>query len=95
MTIQTSSALRRNARVEYRSLADGQGGVLLHLTTGAYHGVNEVGAVIWSLLDGRSLGELVAALREMIDDAPPGFDAEIRAYVEALVARDLVLGDPV
>ena len=33
------------------TLAEGEGGVLLHLDSGQYHGVNPVGLAIWELLE--------------------------------------------
>ncbi len=42
--------IRKNPQVVYRTLA-GEGGVLLHLESGAYHGLYEVGTLIWGLLD--------------------------------------------
>ena len=47
-----------NPRAVYRKLADGAGGVVLHLDTAAYHGVNETGAYN----DG-----IVADMRQAID----------------------------
>jgi hypothetical protein len=38
--IDDATVVRRNATVEYRSLGDEGGGVLLHVGTGAYHGLN-------------------------------------------------------
>ena len=49
--IDATTLLRRNPRVESRSMGEGEGGVLLHLDTAAYHGLNEVGVLIWSLLE--------------------------------------------
>ena len=49
--IEETTILRRNPRVEYRGMGEREGGVLLHLDTAAYHGLNEVGALIWRLLE--------------------------------------------
>jgi hypothetical protein len=83
--------LQRNPQVVYRDLASGQGGVLLHLDTGSYHGVNEVGAAIWKLVDGgRTRAQVVRGLRELCDDAPAGLEADVDAFVDSLLARDLL-----
>ena len=87
---EQSSVLRRNPRVEYRTLAD-EGGVLLHLDTASYHGVNEVGALVWELLEGVTLDQLIGLLHLQLEDLPPSFEDEIRTYVSELVERDLIL----
>lgn len=91
--IDRRSVLHRNPRVEFRLLAEGEGAVLLHLRTGAYHGVNEVGALVWDLLPDTTADDLLLRLRERLDDAPPSFDAEILGYLEELAERDLVIVD--
>ena len=87
--IDPSTKIVRNERVVFRNLAEGA--VLLHLDTAAYHGVNEMGAAIWERLEaGPTFSELVAGVREDVDDAPPELDDEVGAYVEQLAERGLV-----
>jgi PqqD family protein of HPr-rel-A system len=84
-------ALRRNPQVVYRELAGEGGGVLLHLESGAYHGLNETGTLIWELIDGqRDFAALVADLRERLDDAPADLDAEAERFLADLRDRDLI-----
>jgi len=45
-TIRPTDVLRRSPRVAYRELGGDRGGVLLQLDTGAYHGVDRIGALI-------------------------------------------------
>lgn len=83
--------LRRNPNVVARALAAGQGGVLLHLDTGAYHSINAVGQAIWDLVDGdRTVGEIVAALRERVSGAPPELDSDVVAFLGSALERNLV-----
>jgi Coenzyme PQQ synthesis protein D (PqqD) len=89
-----SSIIARNPRVEFQGLADGEGGVLLHLDTAAYHSVNEIGATIWRLLDSIMFADLLGQLRDRLEDVPPTFDQEIAEFVDDLVARDLVILEP-
>jgi Coenzyme PQQ synthesis protein D (PqqD) len=89
-----SSVIARNPRVEFQGLADGEGGVLLHLDTAAYHSVNEVGATIWRLLDSITFADLLGQLRGRLEDVPPTFDHEIAEFVDDLAARDLVILEP-
>lgn len=84
-------AIRRNPQVVYRELAGEGGGVLLHLESGAYHGLNETGSLIWDLLDGtRGFDALLAELREQLDDAPDDLDDEIERFLADLRERDLI-----
>jgi len=71
--------------------------VLLHLDTAAYHGLNEMGVAIWSLIEpGITFGALVDALRAQIADAPPSLDQDVSTFLGELQQRDLVLiGDSV
>jgi Coenzyme PQQ synthesis protein D (PqqD) len=89
-----STVIARNPRVEFQGLADGEGGVLLHLNTAAYHSVNEVGATIWRLVDSITFADLLGQLRDRLEDVPPTFDQEIAEFVDDLAARDLVVFEP-
>jgi hypothetical protein len=88
------TVIRRNTTVEYRGLGEEGGGVLLHVGTGAYHGLNEVGAVVWGLLeaadDGTTFGSILQDLRARLDDAPADLSGDIAEFLEDLAARDLV-----
>lgn len=90
MVIDEKTRVRRNAQVAAHELGGSEGGVLLHLTSGQYHGVDTVGWAIWSLLDGsRSLGELADVLRSQYPDAPDHLVNDIRAFVQDLIERNL------
>jgi Coenzyme PQQ synthesis protein D (PqqD) len=91
MVIEPSSRLVRNENVAFRRLAAGEGGVLLHLESGEYHGINEVGCLIWELLDGERTVEAVAvALQDDIEDPPPDLVDEVIVFLDSLHARGLV-----
>jgi Coenzyme PQQ synthesis protein D (PqqD) len=84
------AAVRKNPEVVYRELAEG--GVLLHLGSGAYHGVNGTGAALWELLDEAvSVRELAKLLRARLDDPPEDLDRDVAAFVSELEVRSLVL----
>ena len=86
-----NGAIRRNPQVVYRELAGDGGGVLLHLESGAYHGINETGSLIWELLDGeRDFTALVADLRDQLDGAPDDLGAETERFLADLRERDLI-----
>ena len=87
------SAIRRNPQVVHRELAGEGGGVLLHLESGAYHGLNETGLLIWGLIDGeRDLDAVVAGLREQLENAPDDLDVQTERFLADLSARDLIAG---
>jgi Coenzyme PQQ synthesis protein D (PqqD) len=90
--IERDQMIRPNPRSTFRELAEGSGGVLLHLDTAAYHGLNEIGVAIWSLIQpGITFGALVEALRSQIADAPAALDDDVATFLDDLRQRDLVL----
>ena len=90
-SIDPNTRVVPNPRAVYRKLAEGSGGVVLHLDTAAYHGVNETGALIWSTLgSGRQFGELLEALREEFVGAPASLDDEVAAFLTDLEERNLL-----
>jgi hypothetical protein len=91
--LRRDAPIARNPSVVYRDLAEG--GVLLHLDSGQYHGVNGTGLVVWNLLDrAKTLEELVAGVGTEVADAPARLEEDVRAFVEALQVRDLVVVEP-
>jgi coenzyme PQQ synthesis protein D (PqqD) len=91
--VQTESQIRRNRRVVYRDLAPGQGGVLLHLGTGQYHGVNVLGARIWQLIDGDAAPARIAAkLRSQSEESSPDLQGDIERFLASLHRRGLIVG---
>jgi hypothetical protein len=86
-----TTVLERNPDVVARDLADGAGAVLLNLETGAYHGLNPTGLVTWNALERRStVGEVAAAVRVAIPDAPPSLEADVQAFLQGALQRDLI-----
>jgi hypothetical protein len=83
----------KNPDVTYRALGAEEGGVLLHLRSGEYHGVNELGLLIWELIDGeRAVSEIVEAVREQAHDAPPHLADDVVAFLDSMRELDLVIG---
>jgi hypothetical protein len=78
-----------------RDLAEGEGGVLLHLESGQYHGVNPIGLAIWELIeDGSTVAEVVERLRDRVEDPPAGLEADVLQFVTDVHERDLVIVEP-
>lgn len=91
MPIDPSTTLTKDESVAFRRLAEGEGGVLLHLESGEYHGINEVGCLIWELLDGeRTVDDVAVALRDEVEDAPEDLTGEVILFLDSLGVRDLV-----
>src|SRR5204863_454136 len=68
------------------------GGVLLHLVSGSYHGLNDIGALIWELVDGqKTSADLVEAVRQRVDDPPLSLADEVSSFIAALRERELVI----
>lgn len=85
------TVVRPNTRLAFQELVEDAGGVVLHLETARYHGMNPVGALVWTLLgDGTTFGALLDGVRERIDDPPPDIAVDIATFLRELEARDLV-----
>ena len=90
--IEESARISRNPNVVHRTLPEGA--VLLHLGSGEYHGLNEVGTLLWELLDEeRDLAGLVAAARTRVAAPPLELEADVARFLAVLRDRDLVRVD--
>jgi hypothetical protein len=93
--IDDRTVVRRNTKVEARGLGDEGGAVLLHVGTGAYHGTNDVGALIWETLEEpKTFEDLLRALRSTLLDPPAELPAEVSTFLTDLADRDLVVLEP-
>lgn len=94
MRVETMAAdvkIQRNDRAVFRELADGTG-VLLHLDSTAYHGINRIGVLIWTLIeDGTTLVELTDAVRSRVLDPPAEIAGDVAEFVRDLSSRDLIV----
>jgi hypothetical protein len=91
MTVLRESRIQKNPRVVARDLGQDGGGVLLHLESGSYHGLNRTGWAIWRLIDGeRTAGELLTELRARLDDASAELEDDLATFLEGLRERELI-----
>jgi hypothetical protein len=89
--IDQATRIRRNPDVVFRSLEEEQGGVLLHLESGEYHGLNDLGSLIWRLIENESsFADVVAGVRAQTEDAPEGVDQDVSDVLDDLNRRNLV-----
>lgn len=85
------SVISRAPGAVFRQLSAGQGAVILNLDSGQYHGVNEIGKLVWELLDrSPTFPALVDAVRARVTDAPSELAGDIASFLEALTERGLV-----
>ena len=90
--IDSDTKIRRNPDVVFRQLEEEQGGVLLHLLTGDYHGLNDLGSMIWRLIEQETtFADVVAGIRAQAQDVPDTVDQEVSDFLEQLSERDLVI----
>ncbi len=75
MTLDPSTRLQRSPNATFQIVADEA--ILIHLQTGVYYSLNEVGTAFWNLLDGQ----------RTLDDCAAQIAAEYNA------PREVVLGD--
>jgi hypothetical protein len=86
-----TTKIRRNPDVVFRQLEEEQGGVLLHLQSGEYHGVNDLGSMIWRLIEQETtFADVVAGVRAEAQDVPDSVDAEVSDFLDELRQRDLI-----
>lgn len=84
------TVVTRASNVAYQPLDEG--GVLLHLETGAYHRVNAIGALIWDTLGDMPLADVMRAVEEEVEGpVPETLLADIEEFLELLAQRDLVV----
>jgi Coenzyme PQQ synthesis protein D (PqqD) len=58
--------------------------------SGEYFGVNEIGSLVWGLIDGRRTDPQIAdAVRDEVHDPPESLDADVAAFLGTLRARQL------
>jgi hypothetical protein len=66
--------------------------LVLKLDSGRMGVLNRVGGRVWELMDGtRSLGQIACECAEYYEVDPGQVEADVIAYAERLLARDMVL----
>ena len=89
--IEQETSISRNPRATFRKLQEGAGSVILHLDSAEYHGVNEVGSLVWTLLEEeRTFSSLIGELRSHLESPPPALEDDISDFLGELADRDLI-----
>lgn len=92
----TSTALhtrvRHSDRAVFRRLASGEGAVVLHLETAAYHSLNETGAAIWEAIGAgeTAVWQVVDRLRLVFPVAAESLNNDVISFLDGLARRGLV-----
>lgn len=70
----------------------GEEAVILNLKTGVYHGLNEVGASIWKLIqEPKTIKEIEQKLLEEYDVEPELCQSDLITLLEDLLAAELIV----
>ena len=78
-----------------RDLAEEEGGVLLHLDSGQYHGVNRTGLAIWNAIeDGCTAREVIERVAAGVESPPSSLEGDVLAFLASIHERDLIAVDP-
>jgi len=65
--------------------------VILHITTGTYFGLNEVGAAVWNLIQSpRTVAEIVAELQQRFEVSADQCEADLLRLFQELDQAGLV-----
>ncbi|MGI8501484.1 MAG: PqqD family peptide modification chaperone [Hassallia sp.] len=65
--------------------------VILNLKTGVYHGLNEVGALIWTLIqEPKPVRDIKQILLQEYEVEPQQCDRDLKALLEDLLAAGLI-----
>jgi hypothetical protein len=87
--VDQSTRLRQSANATFQTVA-GEA-ILIHLHTGAYYSLNEVGTVFWEMLDGvKSIAECSAKIAGEYDAPVETVTADLLEISEHLLKEGLV-----
>ncbi len=89
MTVDAHIRLRHTANATYQSV-EGEA-ILIHLQTGTYYSLNDVGTTFWELLDGaRTLGDCAAKIAAEYDAPVDVITGDLLELAEDLMKEGLV-----
>jgi Coenzyme PQQ synthesis protein D (PqqD) len=79
------------ATKEHFSCPLGNDVIILDLRAGLYFSVNDVGALVWQLIqEPRTVGQVRDAVLDSFDVDPQTCERDVRALIQDLVSRNLV-----
>jgi hypothetical protein len=87
--LDSSTRLRHSAEATFQSVA-GEA-IVIHLRTGAYYSLNEVGTVFWEMLDGaQTIGECARRIAAEYDAPAAQIEADLLEISGELAKEGLV-----
>ncbi len=87
--MNTTTCFRHSDKATYQTV-EGEA-ILIHLDTGAYYSLNDVGTSFWELLDGmRSVADCAAKIAAEYDAPVDVVTGDLQELVEDLVKEGLV-----
>ena len=88
--MEPTTVLKRSEKVTFQKIAEEA--VLIHMDTGTYFSLNNIGTEFWELFDGKqTLNELSVGLASKYDVEPEMVLGDLIELVEKLAEDDLVL----
>jgi hypothetical protein len=87
--MDASCRLRRSSNATFETVADEA--IVIHLRTGAYYSLNEVGTVFWQMLDGsQTIGDCAAKIAGNYDAPVEVIAADLLEISADLLKEGLV-----
>ena len=83
-----ATRLARSSNATYQTVADEA--ILIHMKTGVYYSLNEVGTVFWQMLDGaKTIGECAAVIAQEYDAPVEVIEADLLEVAGDLLREGL------
>ena len=91
--MDSTTRLRHSANATFQSVAGET--ILIHLVSGSYYSLNEVGTVFWQMLDGSvTIGACAAQIAQEYDAPVDQVQADLLEIAGELVPEDLAEAVP-
>jgi hypothetical protein len=88
--LESATRLQRSANATFQIIAEEA--ILIHLHTGAYYSLNDVGTSFWNMLDGqRTIGQCADAIAVEYNAARDQVLSDLLELANDLAAEDLAL----
>ncbi len=88
--MEANTRLRHSPNATFQIVSDEA--ILIHLNTGVYYSLNDVGTSFWNLMDGRrTIGECADAIAVEYDAPPDVILSDLLELAAGLAAEDLAL----
>ena len=87
-SLDSTTRLRRSPNATYQTVADEA--ILIHMQTGTYYSLNEVGTVFWDVLDGtKSIADCAVMIAAEYDAPSEMIEGDLIEVAQDLVREGL------